>query len=118
VRFRPPRQYRIGDCVGPLVDVHGQRYSVQPRSVARHAREHLTPRQRAAILTATAADDSKLGYDRLTDVEREGVLAAVVKQRARLFMLADQCRDDGDVHGAIAAEAAIGRNLTLKKCSA
>lgn len=91
----------------------GARFGVPPASVSAHARNHLTQQQRAALLTAAAADDSGLGYDKLADIEREGVLAAVIKQRARLFMLADQCRDGGDVQGAIAAEAAIGRNLTL-----
>src|SRR5690242_4909001 len=83
------------------------------KSVAYHAKRHLTQQERAALLTATAHDDSGLGYDKLADIEREGVLAAVIKQRARLFMLADIARDAGDVQGAIAAEAAIGRNLTL-----
>ncbi|WP_454647775.1 hypothetical protein [Bradyrhizobium liaoningense] len=91
----------------------GARFSVPPASVSAHARNHLTQPQRAALLTAVSADDSGLGYEKLADIEREGVLAAIVKQRARLFMLADQCRADGDVTGAIAAEAAIGRNVTL-----
>ncbi|WFU21920.1 hypothetical protein QA649_27940 [Bradyrhizobium sp. CB1717] len=122
-----PGAGRCGVCLSPhgrdaidlaIVSGHSyasiaQRFGVPARSVAAHAKNHLTPQQRAALLTAAAADDSGLGYDKLADVEREGVLAAVIKQRARLFMLADQCRDGGDVTGAIAAEAAIGRNLTL-----
>lgn len=91
----------------------GARFAVPPASVSAHARNHLTQPQRAALLTAVSADDSGIGYDKLADIEREGVLAAIVKQRARLFMLADQCRADGDVAGAIAAESAIGRNVTL-----
>jgi hypothetical protein len=89
------------------------RFGLNAQAVRRHAREHLPPQMRAAILTATAADDTDMGYDRLADVEKEGVLAAVIKQRARLFALADMCSQTGDVGGAIAAEAAIGRNIQL-----
>lgn len=89
------------------------RFGLDWQAVRRHAIHHLSAVQRAAILTATAADDSEMGYDRLADIEKEGVLAAVIKQRARLFALADMCAQAGDVGGAIAAEAAIGRNIQL-----
>lgn len=66
-----------------------------------------------AMMVAMSKDDSGLGYDKLADIEKEGVLGAVIKQRARLLMLSDMCHATGDVGGAIAAEAALARNLTL-----
>jgi hypothetical protein len=79
--------------------------------VYRHAKNHLSPQVRAAILTAqkpTAVD-----LEALQTSESEGLLAQLVVQRARLQSFSEMALDLGDVKAAVSVENSITANLTL-----
>jgi hypothetical protein len=101
----------LGVTHGVSAAVLAQRFAVSKFAILRHAKAHLSPAQRAAYLSAqkpTAIDLEKL---RIT--ESEGLLHALVGQRARLHQYAEVSASLGDIKGAIAAENAIQGNLSL-----
>ena len=77
----------------------------------RHSKRHLTPTQRAAILTAQKPTDVDL--EALQRSEGEGILSQLVAQRARLQGHIEQASELGDPRLAIMAEARITANLEL-----
>jgi hypothetical protein len=87
------------------------RFQCSPDSLARHARNHLTPQMRAAILTAQKP--SEIDLEALQRSEAEGLLAQLVTQRARLQQHSDLALELGNGPVAIAAERAITSNLEL-----
>jgi hypothetical protein len=88
------------------------RFGVSKDAVHRHSKSHLTPTQRAALLTAqrpaTAVD-----LEALRTTESGGLLSQLVAQRARLQQSSDLALEMGDVRAAVAAEGAITGNLAL-----
>jgi hypothetical protein len=78
-------------------------------AVGRHGRAHLSPVQRAAILSAQRP--TEIDLDALRSQESEGLLGSLVAQRARLQQQCDLALELGDVRAAVAAEGAITKNL-------
>jgi hypothetical protein len=91
--------------------VLAERFGLSKDAIHRHAANHLTPAQRAAILAARRP--SEIDLDALRESETEGLLAGLVGQRARLLVKADTAMEWGDVKGSVAAENAIASNYTL-----
>lgn len=87
------------------------RFDVSADAVKRHADNHLSPAQRAAILAAQKP--TAIDLDKLEVTESEGLLAALVTQRARLQTHSEMAADMGDVKAAVSAEKAITGNLDL-----
>lgn len=101
----------IGLAYGLSYQSLADRYDLSKDAIGRHAREHLTPQVRAALLAAQAPADIDL--DRLRESESEGLLAHLVAQRARLLQVSQVALEGGDVKAMVAAEGAIGTNLAL-----
>jgi hypothetical protein len=91
--------------------VLAERFGLSKDAIHRHAANHLTPAQRAAILAAQRP--SAIDLDALRTTESEGLLAGLVAQRARLLVKADTAMEWGDIKGSVAAEGAIAGNYTL-----
>lgn len=87
------------------------RFSLSKDAILRHARNHLTPVQRAALLAH--AKPQPIDLDALRTTEGEGLLAQLVAQRARLQLHSETAATLGDARGAVAAENAITANLAL-----
>jgi len=104
-------QIEIGLTHGVAARVLGDRFGLSKDAILRHARNHLTPAQRAAILSAQ--QPAAIDLEALRTAESEGLIASLVAQRARLLVKADFAAEHGDVKGSVAAENAITANLTL-----
>ncbi|EAQ34556.1 hypothetical protein NB311A_06046 [Nitrobacter sp. Nb-311A] len=104
-------QIEIGLTHGVAARVLGERFGLSKDAILRHARNHLTPAQRAAILSAQKP--AAIDLDALRTAESEGLIASLVAQRARLLVKADFAAEHGDIKGSVAAENAITANLTL-----
>lgn len=89
----------------------GDRFDLSKDAILRHAKNHLTPAQRAAILAAQ--QPTAIDLDALKASEGEGLLSGLVAQRARLLTKADFAMEHGDVNGSVKAENAIQSNYTL-----
>lgn len=104
-------QIDIGLVHGIAARVLGDRFNLSKDAIYRHATNHLTPAQRAAILAQQKP--TEIDLDALRERESEGLLASLVAQRARLLVKADTAMEFGDTKGSVAAENAITSNLTL-----
>ncbi|MBN8963037.1 MAG: hypothetical protein J0H71_18035 [Rhizobiales bacterium] len=104
-------QIDIGLVHGVSALVLSSRFGVKHDAVYRHAKNHLTPAQRAAILAQQKP--AAIDLDALRTSESEGLLASLVAQRARLLVKADTAMEFGDTKGSVAAENAITSNLAL-----
>lgn len=87
------------------------RFDVSIHALKRHSANHLSPVQRAALLSASRTPEIDL--EALRTSESENLLAQLVAQRARLQHHSEFALDIGDVKAAIAAESAIRENLAL-----
>jgi len=108
---RHRHQIEIGLTHGVAARVLGDRFGLSKDAILRHARNHLTPAQRAAILSAQKP--AAIDLEALRTTESEGLIASLVAQRARLLVKADFAAEHGDIKGSVAAENAITANLTL-----
>src|SRR5689334_3840024 len=76
------------------------RFDLSKDSIRRHAASHLSPTQRAALLTAqrpaTAVD-----LEQLRTTESEGLLSQLVVQRSRLQQAAELALELGDVRASV-----------------
>jgi hypothetical protein len=86
------------------------RFECSADAIGRHAKAHLTPVQRAAILAATSP--TEIDLEKLSATESEGLLHQLVVQRGRLQVYAEQAAELGDVKAATSAESVILSNLT------
>lgn len=91
--------------------VLARRFQCSEDAVQRHRHKHLSPQVRAAILTAQRP--SVVDLESLQRSEGEGILGALVVQRARLQQHAELAMELGDVRAAVAVENSITGNLTL-----
>jgi hypothetical protein len=87
------------------------RFGCSRDGIVRHAKLHVSPAQKAAMLAHKKP--SEIDLDQLRISEGEGLLSALVTQRARLQVHAETAAEFGDVRGAVAAENAIVSNLKL-----
>ena len=104
-------QIEIGLVHGMSGTVLGDRFGLSSDAVYRHARNHLSPVQRAAILAAQ--HPTTIDLDALRTSESEGLLGSLVAQRARLQQHGDKALELEDVRGCVAVESAITANLAL-----
>jgi len=91
--------------------VLGIRFNLSKDALLRHARNHLSPVQRAALLSAVKP--TEIDLEKLRTSESENLLAQLVAQRARLQQQSEAAAEMGDTRGAIAAESAILSNLVV-----
>jgi len=88
-----------------------RRFNVSIDAVKRHARNHLTPVQRAALLVASKP--TAVDLEELRKSEGQGLLASLVAQRARLQTGIELALEAGDANAATRAEHVILQNLTV-----
>jgi len=91
--------------------VLAQRFGASHHALFRHSKHHLSAAMRAAILTA--ARPIAVDLEALKVSEAEGLLGALLAQRARLQQHAETALEVGSLHVAVAAEARITENLRL-----
>lgn len=110
---RHPRraEIEIGLANRVPIRVLGERFDVSPWSIQRHRKAHLSETAKAAILTAKRP--SEIDLEALERTESEGLLANVLRQRARLQQLVESAMELGDVRAAAAVEGKITDNLSL-----
>lgn len=87
------------------------RFGLSVDSVQRHAANHLSPVQRAAILAAQKP--TPIDPEALAASESSSLLCQLVTQRARLQATAEMAASMGDVRASVSAEGAITSNLAL-----
>jgi hypothetical protein len=88
-----------------------RRFGCSPDAAARHARKHLTPQMRAAILYARKP--SEIDLEALERSEAEGILTALIAHRARHQQYIDAALEHGDIARAINADRGVIANLEL-----
>src|SRR5262245_16652437 len=91
--------------------VLARRFSVSPYSLKRHATNHLTGVQRAAV--ALALKPEAVDIEQLSRSEGSSLLANLVAGRARLLSIAEAALANGEHAAAVRAESAIQDNLAL-----
>lgn len=87
------------------------RFDLSKDAIARH-RAHLSPVQRAALLTASRTPTA-IDLEQLRTTESEGLLSQLVAQRARLQQCAELALELADVRASVSAESGITANLAL-----
>jgi hypothetical protein len=108
-RHKHRHQIDLGIVAGVSSHVLGARFEISHDSVLRHAANHLSPVQRAALLTAQ--QPLAIDLDQLRDTESSGLLASLVAQRARLAGYGELAAELGDIAAATRVEGAILANL-------
>jgi hypothetical protein len=78
---------------GVAVRALARRYKVGSDSIYRHAKAHLPPQLRAALL---AGPDTDIDLDKLRDTESQSLLANLISIRRRLFASLDVAEEFGD----------------------
>ena len=89
-----------------------KKFGVDAQAAYRHFKNHLSPVQKAEILTATTRLNPA-DLERLRVTESESLLSNLVGQRARLLEDGDNARAADDVNAAVRVEGAIRENLAL-----
>jgi hypothetical protein len=87
------------------------RYNCGFHCLHRHRKNHLSPSTTAAILAA--AHPAEIDVEKLRQSEAEGLLSALLCQRARLQQHADMALELGSIHIAVNAESKITESLRL-----
>jgi hypothetical protein len=88
-----------------------KKFGVPRTSIWRHARAHLPPLVRAALLKAVRP--SKIDLEQLKHTESEGLLQHLVVQRAQLWRLMDLAESLGDLRAVAQLHGRLSENLTL-----
>lgn len=101
----------MGLVLGTPMRVLGQRFGVSIYALHNHRHKHLTPVQKAAYLVALRP--SEVDLEQLERSESEGLLGALVGQRARLQQVVEVAMEMGNLAQCISAEKAITENLSL-----
>jgi transposase-like protein len=96
---------------GQSVRSVAEQFGIHHDAVRRHLKNHLSPSQQAALLTASKP--SEVDVEKLTRQESQGLLVALVAMRARLAAHAQACAAMGDHKGAIHAERVTLADLEL-----
>lgn len=96
---------------GVSAPVLAARFACSKFAIIRHSKAHLSPAQKAALLSATTP--SKVDVEALRTSESENILHGLVAQRVRLHSYAERAAEFGNFAGAIAAENSIQHNLAL-----
>jgi hypothetical protein len=93
------------------VRVLARRFDIPKSTVFRHRRMHMPAQLVAAI--AMASHPSELDIEQLQRSESEGMIGALVGQRARLQMLSEMAFEAGEINAATTVERAITQSLEL-----
>lgn len=93
---------------GPTV---AKRYEVSEDSVNRHRKHHMPPQLVAQLMQKGRV--SPVDLETLRTNENEGLLQHLVAARGRLYKLADDCEDKGDLGAAVRAIGALHQNAAL-----
>lgn len=101
----------LGLVLGTPLRVLASRYGASVTALHNHRHNHLTAVQKAAILAAHKP--SEIDLEALQRSESEGLLGALIAQRARLQQAIEIALDEGDLARCISAERAITENLNL-----
>jgi hypothetical protein len=101
----------MGIVAGVSSNVLAARFELQPDAILRHSHNHLSPVQRAALLTAS--QPTAIDLEQLRTSESEGLLASLVAQRARLAGYGEVAAELGDLNAATRVEGAILANLGM-----
>jgi hypothetical protein len=101
----------LGLCHRIPVRVLAKRFDLSKDQVFRHRRLHLGPQQVAAIMAA--AHPSEIDLEQLQRSESEGLLGALVGQRARLVQLSEMAFEAGEINAATSIERAVTGSLEL-----
>jgi hypothetical protein len=96
-------------CGRPMRSIE-EKYGVALWSVWNHRARHLPAQQKAAIVAGVKAEIDVRALERQ---ESEGLLGAIIAQRARLQALLEMAVDKTDVRGAMAVERGVTANLEL-----
>ena len=86
-----------------------RKFGVSEAAISRHRKNHMPPQLMAALMAG--AKPTEIDLEELRKSESEGLLQHMVAQRGRLYRLADEAREMGDVRGAVQAERAITDTL-------
>lgn len=110
---RSPQRHLIDPALvhGVAATTLANKFRLSHDAITRHAANHLTPTQRAALLTAS--EPSKIDLERLRRSESEGLLASLLAQRARLQQVIEMAVAAGDLAAATSAEKAMTQSLSL-----
>lgn len=108
-RHKHRHQIDLAIVAGVSSNVLAARFEISPDSVLRHAANHLSPVQRAALLTAS--QPCAVDLEQLRTSESENLLASLVAQRARLAQYGEVAAELGDINAATRVEGAILANL-------
>jgi hypothetical protein len=101
----------VGLVLGTSLRTLSQRFGLSVDSIFNHKHNHLTPQQRAAILAAVKP--SEVDLEELERLESQGLLGALIGQRARLQQIVEMAMELSDLGRCISAERAITENLSL-----
>jgi hypothetical protein len=104
-------QIECGLVAGTPMRVLARRFGLSRDSVQRHSSRHLTPQIRAAI--ATAMRPEAIDLPQLQKTEGEGLLTALIHQRARLALAGQQAQQFGNVADQCRVEGRILDNLEV-----
>ena len=88
-----------------------RRFGISRDALYRHKRNHLSPQLRAAILSAV--HPSEIDLEQLAKSESEGLLGALIGQRARLQMLSEMAFEEREINAAARVEGCITSSLEL-----
>jgi len=91
--------------------VLAQRFDLSVDCLSRHAKHHLPPQIRAALMTQLAPSDIDL--EALQRSESESLLASLIAQRARLSTMAQAALEHDLPNVAVRCENAVLANLEL-----
>jgi hypothetical protein len=91
--------------------VIAKRFDVSHWSILRHKQNHMSPQLIAAL--AMAVRPSEIDLEQLQRSESEGLLSALISQRARLALLSEMCFEQGELHAAVTVERATTASLEL-----
>lgn len=108
-RHKHRHQIDLAIVAGVSSNVLAARFEISPDSVLRHAANHLSPVQRAAL--ATAMQPTAIDLEQLRTTESENLLSSLVTQRARLAGYGELAAELGDINAATRVEGAILANL-------
>ena len=104
-------QIEVGMVLGVSNVQLAYRFGLTRFPLDRHKNKHLTPTQRAAILTALRP--SEIDLEALQRDESEGLLSQLIGQRARLQTYVETALAERDTKAAVAVERSVTANLEL-----
>ena len=110
-RHRERAALDLGLSRGVSIAALATRYKLGPDSLYRHAKAHLPPQLRAALIAGPDLDGVDL--DRLRETESQSLLANLIAIRRRLFASLDAAEEHGDGNMISRVAGQLHRNLEI-----